>query len=106
MSEPLPTPMMHLTSRQSLGTPSTSVYSMGTSERTMPSYTTYKSLSQNNSYFPFPGPPQLISPPQGKPHIGVNFVQPSKIQQFQNFEQLNMSSMTHQSNNAKNKGKN
>jgi hypothetical protein len=48
------------------------------------------SLPQNNLYFPFPGPPQPIAPPQGQPHAGVNFVHPSPIQQFQNFEQLNM----------------
>jgi hypothetical protein len=30
-----------------------------------------------------------MAPPQGQPHVGVNFVQPSPIQQFQNFEQLN-----------------
>jgi hypothetical protein len=44
--------------------------------------------------------------PQGQPHTGVNFVQPSPIQQFQYFEQLNIENTTHQSNNAKNKGKN
>jgi predicted HTH transcriptional regulator len=31
-----------------------------------------------------------VAPPQGQPHAGVNFVQPSPIQQYQNFEQLNM----------------
>jgi hypothetical protein len=47
-----------------------------------------------------------MAPPQGHPHAGVNFVQPSPIQQYQNFEQLNTENPTHQSNNAKKKGKN
>jgi hypothetical protein len=47
-----------------------------------------------------------MAPPQGHPHAGVNFVQPSPIQQYQNFEQLNTKNPTHQSNNAKKKGKN
>jgi hypothetical protein len=72
----------------------------------MPSYVPYGSLPQHNPYFPFPGPPQPMAPPQGHPHTGVNFVQPSPIQQYQNFEQLNMENPTHQSNNAKKKGKN
>jgi hypothetical protein len=38
------------------------------------------------------------------PHAGVNFVQPSPVQQYQNFEQLNMENPTHPSNNAKKKG--
>jgi hypothetical protein len=72
----------------------------------MPSYVPYGSLPQNNLYFPFPSPPQLISPPQGQPHAGVKFVQPSPIQQFQNFEHLNTENLAHQLNNAKMKGKN
>jgi hypothetical protein len=72
----------------------------------MPSYVPYGSLPQHNLYFPFPGPPQPMAPPQGHPHAGVNFVQPSPIQQYQNFEQLNTANPTHQSNNAKKKGKN
>jgi hypothetical protein len=55
----------------------------------MPSYAPYGSLPQIILYFPFPGPPQPIVSPQGQPHAGVNFVQPSPIQQYQNFEQLN-----------------
>jgi hypothetical protein len=90
----------------SSGTPSTSAYTLSTSESAMPSYTPYRSLPQNNPYFPFLGPPQPIISPQGKPHAGVNFVQPSPIQQYQNFEQLNMANPAHQSNNAKKKGKN
>jgi hypothetical protein len=45
-----------------------------------------------------------MAPPH--PHDGVNFVQPSPIQQYQNFEQLNTENPTHLSNNAKNKGRN
>jgi hypothetical protein len=63
-------------------------------------------LPQNNPYFPFPGPPQPVSPPQGHPHADVNFVHPSPIQQLQTFEQLNMENPSHQPNNAKKKGKN
>jgi hypothetical protein len=47
-----------------------------------------------------------MAPPQGHPHAGVNFVHPSPIQQYQNFEHLNTENPTHQSNNAKKKGKN
>jgi hypothetical protein len=43
--------------------------------------------------FPFPGPPQPMAPPH--PHAGVNFVQPSAAQQYQNFEQLNTANPTH-----------
>jgi hypothetical protein len=43
-----------------------------------------------------------MAPPH--PHAGVNFVQPSAIQQYQNFEQLNTANPTHPSNNAKKKG--
>jgi hypothetical protein len=90
----------------SSGTPSTSAYTLSTSESAMPSYAPYGSLPQIILYFPFPGPPQPIVSPQGQPHAGVNFVQPSPIQQYQNFEQLNTANPTHQSNNAKKKGKN
>jgi hypothetical protein len=86
--------------------PSTSAYNLGNSESATPSYAPYGSLPQNNSYFPFPGPPQPIVPPQEQPHIGVNFFQPSPIHQFQNFEQLNTKTPSHQPNNAKKKGKN
>jgi len=79
---------------------------MGTSERIFPSYVPYGSLPQHNLYFLFPSPPQPISPPQGQPHVGVNFVHPSPIQQFHTFENLNMENPAHQSNNTKNKGKN
>jgi hypothetical protein len=106
MSGPASTPMMCLDIQPSSGTPSTSAYTLSTNEIIAPSYVPYRSLTQNNSYFPFPGPPQPMAPPQGQPHIGVNFVQPSPLQQFQNFKQLNMENMTHQSNNAKKKGKN
>jgi hypothetical protein len=106
MSGPASTPMMHPTVQPSFGTPSTSAYTLRTSESTMPSYVPYISLPQNNSYFPFPGPPQPMAPPQGQPHVRVNFVQPSPIQQFHNFEQLNTENPSHQSNNSNNKGKN
>jgi hypothetical protein len=72
----------------------------------MPSYVPYRSLPKNNPYFPFPGLPQPIAPPQGHPHAGVNFVQSSPIHQYQNFEQLNTTNPTHQSNNSKKKGRN
>jgi hypothetical protein len=45
-----------------------------------------------------------MAPPH--PHAGVNFVQPSTIQQYQNFEQLNMANPTHPLNNTKKKGRN
>jgi hypothetical protein len=106
MSGPSPTPMMHPGSQPSSCSPSTSTYNLGTSESALPSYEPYGSLPQNNLYFPFPSPPQPVSPPHGKPHTNVNFVQPSSIQQLYTFEQLNMENLAHQSNNAKNKGKN
>jgi hypothetical protein len=87
-------------------TPSTSTYNLGTSESATPSYAPYESLPQNNLYFPFPSPPQPIAPPQGQPHVRFNFVQPSPIQQFQNFEQLNTENLSHQLNKSKKKGKN
>jgi hypothetical protein len=43
-----------------------------------------------------------MAPPH--PHGGVNFVQPSPVQQYQNFKQMNKENPTHLSNNAKNKG--
>jgi hypothetical protein len=81
-------------------TPSTSVYS--TIKNSTPSYVPYGSLPPQNIYFLFLGPPQPIAPPH--PHARVNFFQPSPIQQYQNFEQLNMENLTHPSNNAKKKG--
>jgi hypothetical protein len=60
---------------------------------------------QKNPYFPFPGPPQPISPPPGQPHTSVNFIHTSPIQKIHSFEQLNMENLTHQSNNDKKKGK-
>jgi hypothetical protein len=106
MSGPSSTPMMRPTSQPSSGSPSTSTYNLGTSESASPSYAPYGSLPQNNLYFPFPGPPQPVSPPHGQPHVDVNFVQPSPIQQLHTFEQLNTENPSHQSNNAKKKGKN
>ena len=95
MSGPFPTPMMCPTAQPSSGTPSTSSYTLSTNESATPSYVPYGSLPQNNLYFSFSGPPQLITPPQGQTHVGVNFVHPSPIQQFQNFEQLNMENPSH-----------
>jgi hypothetical protein len=97
---PLPAPPIHPPIQMSSGTPSTSAYS--TSEITMPSYVPYGSLPPQNPYFPFLGPPQPMAPPH--PHAGVNFFQPSPIQQYQNFEQMNTENPTHPSNNAKHKG--
>jgi hypothetical protein len=104
-SGPTSTPMMCLAIQPSSRTPSTSGYTLRTSEIITPSYVRYRSLPQNNSYFPFLGPPPSMAPPQGQPHVGVNFVQPSPIQKFQSFEQLNTKNPSHQSNNAKKKGK-
>jgi hypothetical protein len=106
LSGPSLTPMMGPSIQSSSGTPFTSSYTLSTNESVMPSYAPYGSLPQNNLYFPFPGPPHPISPPQGQTHDGVNFVQPSPIQQFQNFEQMNTENSAHQMNNAKNKGEN
>jgi hypothetical protein len=106
ISGPPPTPMTRPTVQPSSGNTSTSAYTLSTSESAMPSYVPYGSLPQHNLYFPFPGPPHPIASPQGQPHVGVNFVHPSPIQQVHNFEQLNMENLTHQSNNAKKKGKN
>jgi hypothetical protein len=39
-------------------------------------------------------------------HAGVNFVQPSATQQYQNFEQLNTANPTNPSNNNRRKGRN
>jgi hypothetical protein len=104
ISGPLLASTIHPPIQTSSGTPSTLAYTLSTSERTMPSYVHYGSLPPQNPYFPFPGPPQPMAPPH--PHARVNFVQPSPLQQYQNFEQLNMENLTHQSNNAKKKGKN
>jgi hypothetical protein len=67
------------TSQPSLGFSSTSTNNLGNHERASPSYDPYGSLPKKNPYFPFPGPPHLISPAHGQPHAGVNFVQPSPI---------------------------
>jgi hypothetical protein len=98
--------MMCLTSQPSTGSPSTSSYNLSTSGSASTSYTPYGSSPQNNPYFPFLGPPQLVAPPPGQPHGGFNSIQPSPIQQLHNFEQLNTENPAHLSNNAKKKGKN
>jgi hypothetical protein len=97
---------MRTTSQPSSGSPSTSTYNLGTSEIASLSHSPYRSLPQKNLYFPFPSPPQLITPPHGQPHINVNYAHPSPIQQLQNFEQLNTKITAHQLNNPKKKGKN
>jgi hypothetical protein len=99
ISGPPPAPPIHPPIPTNSGTPSTSTYS--TSESTTPSYVPYGLVPPQNPYFPFPGPPQPMAPPH--PHAGVNFVQPSAAQQYQNFEQLNTTNPTHPSNNAKKK---
>jgi hypothetical protein len=85
ISGPPPAPTIRPMAQPSSGTPSTSAYTLSTSESTTPSYASYGSLPQNNPYFPFTGPPQPIPSPQGQPHAGVNFVQPSPIQQVSKF---------------------
>jgi hypothetical protein len=81
-SGPPPAPSIHQPSPTTSGPPSTSPYS--TSESAMPSYVPYGAIPPQNPYFPFLGPPQSMAPPH--PHTGVNFVQPSAAQQYQNFE--------------------
>jgi hypothetical protein len=102
ISGPPPAPPIHPPIPTNNGTPSTSSYS--TSESTTPSYVPYGLVPPQNPYFPFPGPPQPMAPPH--PHAGVNFVQPSVVQQYQSFEQLNTTNPTHPLNNAKKKGQN
>jgi hypothetical protein len=102
ISGPPPAPPIHPPISTSSGTPSSSAYS--TSESTTPSYVPYGSVPPQNPYFPFPGPPQPMAPPH--PHAGVNFVQPSAAQQYQNFEQLNTANPPHPANNNRRKGKN
>jgi hypothetical protein len=101
-SGPPPAPPIHPPISTSSGTPSSSTYS--TSESTQPSYVPYGSVPPQNPYFPFTGPPQPNAPPH--PHAGVNFVQPSAAQQYQNFEQLNTANPPHPANNNRRKGKN
>jgi hypothetical protein len=81
-------PIMCLTSQPIFGSPSTSTYNMGTSKSASPSYAPYGSFPQNHLYFPFRGPPQSVSPPHVQSDVGINFVQPSPIQQLHTFEQL------------------
>jgi hypothetical protein len=97
ISGPPPAPPIHPLVPTTSGTPSTSAYSTG--ESAAPSYVPYGVAPPQNPYFPFPGPPQPMAPPH--PHAGVNFVQPSAAQKYQNFEQLNTANP---SNNAKKKG--
>jgi hypothetical protein len=101
-SGPPPAPPVHPPISTNSGTPSTSSYS--TSESTQPPYVPYGSVPPQNPYFPFPGPPRPMAPPH--PNAGVNFVQPSAAQQYQNFEQLNTANPPHPANNNRRKGKN
>jgi hypothetical protein len=101
-SGPPPTPSIHQPPPNTSGPPFTSPYS--TSESATPSYVPYGATPPQNPYFPFPGPQQPMAPPH--PHTGVNFVQPSAAQQYQNFEQLNTTNPTHPSNNTRKKGRN
>jgi hypothetical protein len=102
ISGPPPAPPIHPPIPTRRGTPSTSAYS--TSESNVPPDVPYGSVPPKNPYFPFPGPPQPMAPLH--PHAGVNFVQPSAAQQYQNFEHLNTTNPTHPSNNTRKKGKN
>jgi hypothetical protein len=77
ISGPPPAPPIHPPIQTSYGTPSTSSYTLSTSESATPSYVPYGSQLPQNPYFPFPGPPQPMVPPH--PHAGVNFVQPSPL---------------------------
>jgi hypothetical protein len=54
---PPPTPTVHPHVQPSVGTPSTSAYTLRNSESAMPSYVPYGSSPQHNPYFPFTGPP-------------------------------------------------
>jgi hypothetical protein len=90
---PPPASPIHPPIQTSFGTPSTLAYTLSTSKNAMPSYVSYGSQLPQNPYFPFPGPPQPMAPPH--PHARVNFVQPSPLQQYQNFEQLNTENVTH-----------
>jgi hypothetical protein len=101
-----PVPMMRLASQLSMVPPSTSTYNLSTSENDSTSYTPYGSSPQNNTYFYFPSPPQLVAPPSGYPYADINFVKPSPIHQLQTFEKMNTENLSHLPNNAKKKGKN
>jgi hypothetical protein len=100
MSGPPPGSPIHPPLPNTSGPHSTSPYS--TSESTTPSYVPYGSAPPQNPYFPFPGPPQPMAPPH--PNAGVNFVEPSAAQQYQNFEQLNTANPANPSNNNRRKG--
>jgi hypothetical protein len=54
---PLPTPPIHPPIQTNSGTPSTSAYTLSTSEISMPSYVPYRSQLPYNLYFSFPSPP-------------------------------------------------
>jgi hypothetical protein len=102
ISGPPPAPPIHPPLPNTSGPPSTSPYS--TSESTTSSYVPYGAAPPQNPYFPFSGPSQTMAPPH--PNTGVNFVQPSAAQQYQNFEQLNKANPANPSNSNRRKGRN
>jgi hypothetical protein len=75
-SRPPPTPTIHPTAQSSSGTPSTSSYTLNTSESAMPSYTSYRSLPLNNPYFPFLAPPSPFLPHTDNRMLGLILFSP------------------------------
>jgi hypothetical protein len=59
ISGPPPTPLIFPPIQPSVSTPSTSAYTLSTSESAMPSNVPYGSSPQHNLYFPFSGPHSL-----------------------------------------------
>jgi len=83
---PIPQQSMEL-----LGYAQNHSYNPHCNEGTYMSYTLYGPTQHINPYYPFPGPPSPnLIPPQVQSQVGVNFFQPSPIQQVQALEQLNM----------------
>jgi hypothetical protein len=103
LGEPPLITMMYPVSQSSMGLPPTPGYNPSSSGSTSTSYMAYGSYTQNNPYFPFLDPPQLVNPPLGHSHVDVNFIQAFPIQQVHTFEQLNMTNLTH---NKKGKNRN
>jgi hypothetical protein len=60
ISGPPLAPLNHPPIQPSVSTPSTSAYTLSTSERAMPSYVPYRELPQHNLYFPFSAPPHSL----------------------------------------------
>jgi hypothetical protein len=67
ISGPLLAATVRPMAQPSSGTPSTSAYTLRSSESATPSYIPYRPFPPINLYFPFPGPPQSMIPPQGHP---------------------------------------